>query len=56
MDRANYALAWYLANRADARVELVSHHVDESLLAHPNVTWHRVARPLGRAMRHTTVG
>lgn len=46
MDQANYALARRLASRGDA-VHLVAHRVAEDLLAHPNVTFHRVPRPLG---------
>jgi glycosyltransferase involved in cell wall biosynthesis len=45
MDRANYELAWYLADQAGARVHLVSHFVAPPLAEHPNVTWHRVAKP-----------
>jgi glycosyltransferase involved in cell wall biosynthesis len=46
MDRANHALAEYLADRGD-RVELVAHRVAGDLLARPGVTWHRVPKPLG---------
>jgi glycosyltransferase involved in cell wall biosynthesis len=46
MDRANYELAWYLAEKAGAIVELVAHHVAEPLASHSNVTWRRVPRPL----------
>jgi glycosyltransferase involved in cell wall biosynthesis len=46
MDRANYALAAFLA-RAGERVELVTHHADAGLTALPGVVVHRVARPLG---------
>lgn len=46
MDRANYALASYLARRGD-RVELVAHRAADDLLAFPNVALHRVPKPLG---------
>ena len=46
MDRANYELAWHLADRVGARVHLVSHYVDRELAAHPCVAWHRVPKPL----------
>jgi glycosyltransferase involved in cell wall biosynthesis len=45
MDRANIALASYLARRGD-EVHLVAFRADEQLLAFPNVTFHRVAKPL----------
>ena len=45
MDRANYALASYLARRGD-EVHLASHRVADDLLARPNVTLHRAAKPL----------
>jgi glycosyltransferase involved in cell wall biosynthesis len=45
MDRANYALADYLA-RAGATVHLVAHRVAPELLARPNATFHRVPKPL----------
>lgn len=45
MDRANYAVASYLAGRGD-RVELVAHRAADDLLARPNVTLHRVPKPL----------
>jgi glycosyltransferase involved in cell wall biosynthesis len=45
MDRANHALASYLARRGD-EVHLVAFRVDEKLLEAPNVTWHRVPKPL----------
>lgn len=44
MDRANYALASYLARRAD-EVHLVAHRVAVDLLAYPNVVFHRVPKP-----------
>jgi glycosyltransferase involved in cell wall biosynthesis len=44
MDRANYELAWHLAQRMDARVHLVSYRVQGPLADHPNVTWHRVSK------------
>ncbi len=43
MDRANFALADYLARRGD-RVHLVAHRVAPELLAQPNVTFHRVPK------------
>jgi glycosyltransferase involved in cell wall biosynthesis len=46
MDRANYALAAFLA-RTGERVELVTHRADAGLAALPGVVVHRVARPLG---------
>jgi glycosyltransferase involved in cell wall biosynthesis len=46
MDRANYELAWHLADRCGASVHLVSHSVAEPLVEHPNVIWHRVPKPL----------
>src|SRR6266849_6045112 len=46
MDRANYELAWFLADRLGGEVHLVSHQVASPLAEHPRVTWHRVAKPL----------
>lgn len=46
MDRANHALAAYLAGRGD-EVHLAAHRVAPDLLALPGVTWHRAAKPLG---------
>lgn len=46
MDRANHALASYLARRGD-EVHLVAHRVGEDLLAFPNVTFHRAPKPAG---------
>lgn len=46
MDKANHALAAYLAARGDD-VQLVAHRVAPDLLALPNVAWHRAAKPLG---------
>ncbi|HEY8056504.1 MAG TPA: glycosyltransferase family 4 protein, partial [Terriglobales bacterium] len=46
MDRANYALADYLA-RQGGEVHLVAHEVADGLLGYANVHWQRVARPLG---------
>lgn len=46
MDRANYELAWYLADQQAASVHLVSYYVAAPLADHPNVTWHRVPKPL----------
>jgi len=44
MDRANHALARFLADRGD-EVHLVAHRVAADLTAHARVTVHRVARP-----------
>ncbi|HLY98651.1 MAG TPA: glycosyltransferase family 4 protein, partial [Candidatus Angelobacter sp.] len=46
MDRANYELAWYLAEKLDAKVGLVAYRVAEPLASHPNVLWRRVPKPL----------
>jgi len=46
MDRANYELAWYLADQAGAAVHLVSHRVAPPLVEHPRVTWHHVPKPM----------
>ena len=46
MDRANHALARYLA-RSGRDVHLVAHRVSPDLAALPNLTVHRVMRPLG---------
>jgi glycosyltransferase involved in cell wall biosynthesis len=46
MDRANYALADFLARSGD-RVELVTHRAAEELTRLPGVAMHRVTRPLG---------
>ena len=46
MDRANYALASYLA-RHGAEVHLVAHRVAEDLLALGKVIFHRVPKPAG---------
>jgi glycosyltransferase involved in cell wall biosynthesis len=46
MDRANYALASYLADRG-GEVHLVAHRAAADLLSRPNVTLHRVPKPLG---------
>ena len=46
MDRANYALASYLAGRGD-EVHLVAFRAGGDLLEAPGVTWHRAAKPLG---------
>ena len=48
MDRANMALARYLADRGP--VHLVTHRAWDDLAAHPNVVVHRVPRPFGRHM------
>jgi glycosyltransferase involved in cell wall biosynthesis len=47
MDRANHALASYLARRADAEVHLVAHRAWDDLAALPAVRVHRVRRPWG---------
>ncbi len=49
MDRANYALADYLA-RNGAEVHLVSHRVWDDLKEYPNVHVHLAARPWGKHM------
>jgi glycosyltransferase involved in cell wall biosynthesis len=46
MDRANYELAWYLAEEPKAKVHLVSYHVAEPLCNHPNAVWHKLKKPL----------
>src|SRR3954463_9506489 len=46
MDRANYELAWHLAERVKASVHIVAFRVQEPLADHPNVTWHRVTKLL----------
>lgn len=46
MDRANYALASHLAGRGD-EVHLVAYRAGEDLVQQPNLTWHRVRKPLG---------
>jgi glycosyltransferase involved in cell wall biosynthesis len=46
MDRANYELAWFLAEGLSHPVHLVSHFVAPPLAQHPLITWHRVAKPL----------
>ncbi len=45
MDRANYALARYLAGRGQ-EVHLVAHRADEDLLRMDNVTLHAARKPL----------
>jgi glycosyltransferase involved in cell wall biosynthesis len=47
MDRANFALASYLAGRPGAEVHLVTHRAADDLTARPGVTLHRVPRPRG---------
>lgn len=47
MDKANYHLAWYLAERLGRSVTLVAHRVAEPLASHPRVRVQQVARPLG---------
>ncbi len=48
MDRANLALADYLANSSQPciRVHLVAHSADQSLINHPNILFHQVPKPL----------
>jgi len=46
MDRANYALARYLA-RSGRDVHVVAHRVSPDLAALPHVTVHHAIRPLG---------
>jgi glycosyltransferase involved in cell wall biosynthesis len=46
MDRANYELAWHLAEEAGANVYLVAYHVSEPLASHPRVAWRDVPKPL----------
>jgi glycosyltransferase involved in cell wall biosynthesis len=46
MDAPNYALASFLARRGNP-VHLVTYRADETLLAYPNVTMHRVRKPIG---------
>lgn len=48
MDRPNYELAWHLADQRDTPVHLVGYSVASRLAEHPNVTWHRVPKPLNR--------
>lgn len=47
MDRANHALAAYLAGVRGARVHLVTHRAWPDLAGHPRISVHRVWRPLG---------
>jgi len=46
MDRANYAMAWYLAKQGH-EVHLVAHRAAEELTKLPNVTLHEAKKPLG---------
>ncbi|MDR3638944.1 MAG: glycosyltransferase family 4 protein [Isosphaeraceae bacterium] len=46
MDRANYALASYLAEQG-REVHLAAYRAGDDLLARPNVTLHRAPKPLG---------
>jgi glycosyltransferase involved in cell wall biosynthesis len=48
MDRANYELAWHIADRLREPVALVAHRVDEPLATHPLVRFERVSRPWGK--------
>ena len=45
MDRANFALASYLATQRHP-LQLVAHRADDELAQRPGVTFHRVAKPL----------
>jgi glycosyltransferase involved in cell wall biosynthesis len=45
MDRANYALADYIARQGD-ELNLIAHRVDPALADRSNVTVHQVAKPL----------
>jgi glycosyltransferase involved in cell wall biosynthesis len=45
MDRANYALAEFLADRG-AETHLVAYRVADELLAHERIVFHRVPKPL----------
>jgi glycosyltransferase involved in cell wall biosynthesis len=47
MDRANYHLAWHLADRLGHTVHLAAYRVAEPLATHPNVRVHSTSRPLG---------
>ena len=47
MDRANHALASYLARSGEAEVHLVTHRAWPDLEALPGLTVHRIPRPLG---------
>lgn len=47
MDRANYELAWHLADRLSKRVLLVGFTVAEPLASHPLVHCELIRRPLG---------
>jgi glycosyltransferase involved in cell wall biosynthesis len=47
MDRANHALAMHLAADRREEVHLVGHRAWEDLTSQPNVTLHRIWRPLG---------
>jgi glycosyltransferase involved in cell wall biosynthesis len=47
MDRANYHLAWHLAEHLGRTVHLAAHRVVEPLSEHPLVRVHHVPRPLG---------
>lgn len=44
MDRANYALAAYLAKQS-VPLDLVAHRVASELLTFPNVSFHHVRKP-----------
>src|SRR5947209_6234857 len=48
MDKANYQLAWHLAEGSRVPVHLVAHRVAEPLASHPLVRVQAVSRPLGR--------
>jgi glycosyltransferase involved in cell wall biosynthesis len=46
MDRANYELAWHLAEEVGVELHLVSYHVAQPLSQHPNVIWHKIPKLL----------
>jgi glycosyltransferase involved in cell wall biosynthesis len=48
MDKANYQLAWHLADRLGREVYIVAHSVAEPLASHPLVRAQLVRRPFGR--------
>ena len=48
MDRANYGLAWHLAEDMGAEVHLVGYAVSTPLRQHRRVVWHPVPKPLNR--------
>lgn len=48
MDKANYHLAWSLAENRGRQVHLVTHRAEEPLASHKRVRVHAVLRPFGR--------